>query len=88
MRTLPSTWTVLAFFLLTFASIFSPGCTCEGPHQQENRSILACQAKQKATTTPPLQSQKIVPGAIPVSFNVAESGTATSRRSTRHIRLA
>lgn len=76
MRSSPSIWSKLAVLVLALVTSILPGCTCEGARQQENRSILACQAKQKTTIAPPLQSKQVVSGAIAVLLSVAESSAS------------
>ncbi len=74
MRLSSCIWPALTLLLLSFASMFAPGCTCAGERQRENRPILACQANTKIA--PPLPNRTIVSGASPVLWNGTESGAS------------
>ncbi|HRI64847.1 MAG TPA: SpvB/TcaC N-terminal domain-containing protein, partial [Polyangium sp.] len=66
----------LWFFLV---SVFAPsGCSCGPEGQAQSNKILPCVPQHAGLAiSPPLQSKTIVPGTLPASFAVTDSGNAS-----------
>ncbi len=62
------------FLACTLAQI---GCTCAPAGQAKKNEIIACKSQhERASIAPPLATKTIVPGTIPASFAITDSGDA------------
>ncbi|MBK9261266.1 MAG: hypothetical protein IPM54_15855 [Polyangiaceae bacterium] len=71
-----ASWMLLSFLLACLAT--HAGCSCDALSRPANPRIHACIPQHASLpVAAPLVSKTTVPGAIPVSFNVSDTGDAT-----------